>query len=128
MIRVFDRDGKVNFVDTNNRLVGYDNHQDCCEDFGWFFTGMKPDGRVPWDEFKQAGSQEHSEFLDFNFVDTPSIPVPNADVDDGGTAAFKLVSIHGDEAWLVLYNAHNGYYSHGFTVEKDGVELESGCL
>ena len=37
-MKVFDRDGKVNFVDENNVILGYDMNQNCCEDADWFIT------------------------------------------------------------------------------------------
>jgi len=35
-MKVFDKGGKVNFVDKNNVLVGYDMNSSCCEEFGWY--------------------------------------------------------------------------------------------
>lgn len=34
--------GKVNFVDKNNVLVGFDDDQNCCEQCGWFLNRSKP--------------------------------------------------------------------------------------
>jgi hypothetical protein len=42
--------------------------------------------------------------------------------EDHWFAAFRLLGEGGRELYLVLYNAHNGYYAHGFTMESpDGV-------
>ena len=38
MIKIFEKDGKTNFVDDRNLVVGYSTERDCCEDFGWFIT------------------------------------------------------------------------------------------
>ena len=35
-MKIFERDGKINFIDKNNVLVGFDYSRSCCEDFGWF--------------------------------------------------------------------------------------------
>lgn len=35
-MKIFERDGKINFVDENNVLLGYDMSQDCCEHADWF--------------------------------------------------------------------------------------------
>lgn len=47
-MRVFESEnvraweGKVNFVDHNNVVLGFDNSQYCCECFGWFFSWELP--------------------------------------------------------------------------------------
>ena len=40
-MKVFDRDGKINFVDKNNVVLGYDMNQDCCENANWFKNKRK---------------------------------------------------------------------------------------
>lgn len=49
------------------------------------------------------------------------------DYDMGGTMAFRVCDEYdfSDKGWLILYNIHNGYYSHGWqygrlTVGKEG--------
>jgi hypothetical protein len=38
MLKVFDREGKVNFVDDKNMVVGYDMNRHCCEKASWSFS------------------------------------------------------------------------------------------
>lgn len=120
---------KINFVDENNVLVGYDYSGQCCENFGWcigekismnlkdaLFDDSKTDAYI--DEqlngwtfdtkfFKEI--QEEESYNDIHF------------------AIFRLVK--GDqERFLHLYNIHNGYYSHGFEFQQDDTTLQKGCL
>lgn len=39
-MKIFDKDGKVNFVDENNVIVGYDTNQHCSEHAGWFIASV----------------------------------------------------------------------------------------
>lgn len=120
---------KINFVDENNVLVGYDYSGQCCENFGWcigekismnlkdaLFDDSKTDTYIDeqlkgWtfdtEFFKEI--QEEESYNDIRF------------------AIFRLVK--GDqERFLHLYNIHNGYYSHGFEFQQDDTTLQKGCL
>jgi len=48
-------------------------------------------------------------------------------MDGGGMAIFRLVNGK-EEKFLHIFNSHNGYYSHGFTVEVGGKTTRDGCL
>lgn len=115
---------KVNFVDRNNVLVGYDMSQRCCEDAGWFMA----EGITP---FRYSENYEHSycdhngahegleEYVfDADFFSAPESP----DLGAGEMAVFRLVADGLPVLYLHLFNAHNGYYSHGF-VMKHGEEV-----
>ena len=124
MIRVFDTYSKVNFVDTNNVLVGYDNGQHCCELAEYFLSSMPyPSGRT------QTEIKHGVELIGYCF-DTESEPIHGGDCDgaDGAWVAFRLVHDFEPEMWLVLSNHHNGYYSHGFTYAAPGREEVDGAL
>jgi hypothetical protein len=116
--------GKVNFVDENNVLLGYDMASNCCEQFGWFIDDH-PWEKVPdWrDEIKIPN---HSATVDMpGWVFDPSYHKSVAyEGDCGGFEIFRIVN--GDqEKFIHLYNLHNGYYSHGFTLkEGEAVKLE----
>lgn len=122
--------GKVNFVDNNNRLVGYDMESQCCEDFGWKITADP--AWTPYPSETGAGSDLSPDaLLDYNFVDEePLIEDDNykkyLEVCEVSTARFRLTN--GDnEAFLWVWNSHNGYYSHGFDYDL-GDNKDEGWL
>lgn len=130
-MRVFDDkkdSGKVNFVDDNNVLVGYDIYQSCCEDAGWFFSF---DASEPYsydkdyglgDYQKRKGKDKYSfdpEYFDY---------VQSRDLDCGEQVCFRLIAEGEPDVFLHLYNAHNGWYGHGFTVSIDGEVIKDECL
>jgi len=121
---------KVNFVDDNNALVGYDFAGNCCEDFGWYIhdkvgqtNGEDPIFRDDMDE--NAINQSLKEWtFDTAFFDRLSYEKA---YNDENIAVFRLVN--GDnELFLHLYNSHNGYYSHGFEFSQDDKVLHVGSL
>ena len=121
---------KVNFVDDNNVLVGYDFGASCCETFGWYIhdkvgrtNGEDPIFRDDMDE--NAINQSLKEWtFDTAFFDRLS---NEKNYEDEYMAVFRLVN--GDnELFLHLYNSHNGYYSHGFDFSKDGTIIHTGSL
>jgi hypothetical protein len=141
-VRVFEQDYKVNFVDESDVLVGFDNSQSCCENFGWFFSDKVPGKIKHYDEdlSYEILSPSKEELEGFNFDPEFFRPHSNGssyDVDDHVT--FRLVGPlpfeDGEplyekqrEIFLTLYNSHNGYYSHGFEVTVNGQVLHSGSL
>jgi hypothetical protein len=127
-MKIFDNDGKINFVDDNNVFVGFDYEQTCSESFGYTFSDKKPSS---YGEFKQIEESEielESYEFDTYFFQTLQ------DGDCGGNATFRLTNgLYGDkqkEIFLTIFNTHNGYYSHGFEfVEGNyGKTLQSGKL
>lgn len=112
--------GKVNFVDENNVVLGFDMTPDCCEQFGWFIhTDISKetiDGKVP--ENIEDYSFDKDFFQDLNVTAG----------EGGGMVVFKIQTKIGDIRYIHLYNFHNGYYSHGFTLEVGGVTVNDGCL
>ena len=117
----FEKDGKINFVDENNVYVGYDLVQDCCEDADWFLhkdrcAEMDPNGTSDPD------------LTDFRFDVDFCEDVPECvGLDAGEMVRFRLTD--GTETlYLHLYNCHNGYYGHGFTMEIGGKVRRSGTL
>lgn len=105
----------INFIDDNDNFVGFDDNQQCCENFGWYITreATEDHGYPELSEEELVGYR-----FDTTFVD-------NYDFDE--TVVFRLVSDKGGVAYLHLYNSHNGYYSHGWEARMDGVTSE-GCL
>ena len=120
-MKIFDRDGKYNFVDNNNVFVGFCSSQCCCESFGWFVADKACSSLN--DEPKNEVSIRGYDF-DIEFFQTADSSTDNTDgyspFDEGGMAIFRLTNRKGKERFLHLYNCHNGYYAHGFTVKHNG--------
>lgn len=113
-MRILDRvkpwDGKVNFVDENNVILGFDTSDDCCAHGGWFI-GPTPDW-VPdkegyeWDK-EPKGIVDLAGFLfDPSYFSSPKCT-------DAATAQFRITNGM-EERFITLYNVHNGYYGKGF--------------
>ena len=43
-MKIFDREGKINFVDENNVFLGYDMGQCCCERADWYISDIETYG------------------------------------------------------------------------------------
>lgn len=135
-IRIFDQTepwpDKVNFVGINNMVVGYDMEQDCCEYAGWYITEIEPDDNSVLTEHGVGKPEEYKENplykLDgFNFDPEWSKTGRSRDLDEGGWVAFKMVlggwrRGESKPRYLVLFNCHNGYYGHGFSVMTQTME------
>ena len=102
-MKVFEKDGHLNFVDDANCFVGMETTQCCCEDFGWW---------VSTDIDGPDRSKIESDLEGFSF-DKEFFRYDRHGGDGGHAASFRL---HGkDETkYLHIYNDHNGYYCHGF--------------
>lgn len=121
---------KVNFVDENNRLVGYDFYQSCCEDFGWYISSsslLDPKFLVVGDTYT---TEFINQFLE-GWVFDPKFFTEDSngtkDYHESSQATFRLVK-DDKELFLHLYNEHNGYYSHGFEFVEEGKTIQSGWL
>lgn len=103
----------VNFVDDRNRLVGFDDKQQCCEQADWFFAKMSDDDIF---HFENSGEYGPDEF--------PSVSNPDLSnayfTEEQPLMDYGKFRIEGspDCNWLVLYNYHNGYYYHGFIYKQ----------
>lgn len=121
-MKIFDRDSKVNFVDENNVLVGFDFSQSCCESPGWSLSRALPEAQLPVGD---NGIVTDGFVFDRTFFSN-EIP-KDFDVQEGGIAVFRLMK--GEEViFLTLWNSQNGYYGHGFEMEHDGIKIKSGIL
>lgn len=125
-MRVFYKEGgwdnKVNFVDDNNVLLGYDNENDCCAQGGWFLSKNKDewlDGSFEEKSMDLPGFNFDKEYIRKDFM-------PGRDeYEEGDGVQFRLVNGE-DELFLTLYNFHNGYYSRGFYFsDKDKTIISS---
>ena len=117
-MKIFNRGSKLNFVDDNNVLVGWDDQSSCCERYGYIVSRELPDSI-------EADSDE-SDLDGFQF-DPAWFRELDIYTEDGGAVAFRLTRAD-EERFLTLFNSHNGYYSHGFSVHVKGEEIRSGSL
>ena len=128
-MKIFDKDSKTNFVDDNNCFVGFDNYQCCCEEFGYLLTKSyktcEPIG------LEDAALEVFLEGYNFDKLWNKPEGEEIAEVvtcnDEGGEVAFRLTKGE-EEIFLVLYNHHNGYYSHGFFFKDGDTTVEQGHL
>lgn len=118
---------KVNFVDDNNRFVGYDLSQCCCEQANWFID-IAPQAGLPNQKILEF-SKLTLDFPGYNFDPYYFTRVDGSgEFDEGGMVIFRVYN--GVEyLYIHLYNVHNGYYSHGFEYQFDKeAEVKSGSL
>lgn len=127
-MRIFYKEGgwgtKVNFVDENNVLLGYDNESDCCARGGWFIAD------TPTDWLKETFKEEAMEMPGWVFDKSyfkENVLKKRDEYDEGDAIQFRLVN--GDkEKFLTLYNFHNGYYSRGFKFTEGKSVLRDGSV
>lgn len=115
---------KVNFVDNNNVFIGYDMEQDCCEYADWFIA---PDILMYKYDMDLEGKQE-IDYPNYNFDPYWNTEIKSNDLDAGSMVIFKLASENKPDLYLHIFNAHNGYYGHGFEVKHSGTVVKSGIL
>lgn len=118
-MKIFEKNGKINFVDDNNVLVGFDYESSCCENFGYQLTETIPNS---FNEGNNGIDPDKYQF-DTDFFET----LLNLDTYEGGAVLFKL-DYQGKSIYLTLRNSHNGYYSHGFEMLKDNEIITEGNI
>ena len=118
-MKVFERDGKINFVDEKNVFVGFDYQACCCEQFGYFFSKTEP---LTEDVKGEKDFDPEGYCFDKEFYKTQDAG------EAGAEAIFRLTHPSKPEIFLTLFNHHNGYYAHGFTMTVDGENLRSASL
>ena len=119
---------KINFVDDNNVILGYDLVRQCCEVPSWYISQDKPSSVDDLHDNGYCDIDAPDYNFDPNFFEAP----------EGGEGSndrwtrfviFRLVHKDGDgEAFLVLVNNHSGYYSHGFQMDVGGIPVVESCL
>ena len=105
--------GKINWIDQNNVVFGYDDVRHCCEHCGWGVYNPRtrervadsPDG-LPYHFDFDAGAKENDE-EPFQGDVTDWVQVVLVSDDDPDK---KLIL----ECWC----EHNGYYYHDFSFKK----------
>lgn len=122
--RVAEWPNKVNFVDKNNVLLGYDLEDKCCENATWEIMDTLS-VRKAGEEHPQPDSLEDWAFDQYFFC---KYTLGGGDYDKGQyTAVFRIVCGEA-EKFIYLSNTHNGYYAHGFEFNSAGNVLAKGDL
>lgn len=119
-MKIFEKDkssyhSKVNFVDDNDVFVGYDMSQFCCEDAGWFISEEITPYR--WEGMPKGSEYDLEKYV---FEKSFEKEIEGGNLDCGTMVIFKLISEDNPDLYLHIYNAHNGYYSHGLEVSMEG--------
>lgn len=103
---------KVNFIDSNDVILGYDLGQSFCEHAFWTIS-ENPDGSDPIHKGDDKGMQEIE--MDGYCFDPEFFERADEDASENYVARFKLIGCSKPDLYVRLENHHNGYYSHGFT-------------
>lgn len=116
---------KLNIIDENNVLVGYDFSGQCCEHYG-FYVLDQPENFS--DAVNQEGSIEslNEELKDYKF--DPSFHETKSEGYEGCIGVFRAVCEGKPDKFICLFNYHNGYYGHGFDMSQGETILFKGCL
>lgn len=117
--------GKINFVDKNNVLVGFDMNQSCCESFDWYICDEIDTSK----ETSQETIEQLNAILEDWYFDTTFCGYPPHDHCETSFVVFKLLNPNdGKPKYLHFYNCHNGYYGHGFDMTCGDKNLYDGTL
>lgn len=110
----------INWVDDENRVVGYDYSVQCCENFGYFFSKAQ----TAEEAIENEDEESHDEF--------PKTGMENARFAKKKPEVFDYHAVfeieNSEWKYLVLYNFHNGFYEHGFFVRGNGEKIFSGNI
>jgi hypothetical protein len=130
-MKIFDQKDpwhyKVNFVDENNVVLGYDMEQSCCEDANWTVLDEEPIDKISYFDDLFRKNQEPEDYEGFVFDKTYMKDLVLEGGDEGSAVCFKMVK-ESEEKFIVVYNAHNGYYSHGFEFKDNDETLREDYI
>ena len=122
-MKIFNKDGKVNFVDENNVVVGLETECVGNGEPGWYISdkthGYFKDGDEP-DENEEGHDISNYQF-DVEFC------VKTVD-DYGGAVTFRIVN--GDsELFITIWHYHEeGHYLIGFDMEHNGKSIHEELI
>lgn len=121
---------KVNFVDENNVVLGYDLEQTCCEWSGWFIADQ-PYETLTLEQLSQLASPQKAsvESMPGWVFDTDyARRVTGLDCLESGNLLIVRLVRGADEKFLHVFNAHNGAYGHGFTFQVGPALTAEGVI
>jgi hypothetical protein len=123
-----DFPSKVNFVDGNNALLGYNLSQDCCEHAGWYISDSVEENASEGVTLRDETTTGYEDHMIGWFFD-PSFIQDNTDsCGEGGEVVFRIVSEEEGEKFIHLFNVHNGFYAHGFEFKAGEQLIHEGCI
>lgn len=114
-MKVFNYGGSINFIDENDVFLGYELSTSCSEfaDYKLFYD-RKGKKEVTYKNYDELNDILDGYFFDITFM--------VSFYDDKNTksniALFRLINESNNSIYLGLSNRHNGYYVHGFCLEK----------
>ena len=105
---------KHNWTDQNNVVFGYDDHQQCCETYGWGVYDPETGQKVAEDP---AGLPYH-----FDFEAGANASPLRIYTDEDTTDEVQVTLVHDEnpDKRLIFecFNCHNGYYYHDFSFKR----------
>lgn len=98
----------VNFIDSNDNFVGWDDNSQCCESHDYdVYSDALCRYEVPLDELYVCSFDPK--------VQPYLMDVPDDEYDYRELCVFTLTNdFTGDRRFLAVSNAHNGYYAHDY--------------
>ena len=106
-------DGFVITTSLRKVVAGISNYQDCCENWGYMTT------------LDSSSDFIGAELLDIKItnaaLETAIVPV---NYYESGTAIFITFETSKGDFQLVVYNEHNGYYSHDVVVQSNQLNFK----
>lgn len=108
-------DGYVITTDEGSIKVGVDNRSCCCENWGYLNSLDNPNDFVG------------AEVFSVKVVDEALVVYENFEIYEGG-AMFVNIETNKGVFQLVVYNEHNGHYSHDAVVIVNGEQTHSEYL
>lgn len=110
-------ESKVNYVDVNNRLVGFDMDSSWREYFGHgVFAALPVDSA-------ELTSPVEADIEPYSFADEEPTLITDR-YNEGGTLCFRICADKLPDLWVCIWNHHNGHYGHGFTHwRRDGIGI-----
>lgn len=120
---------KVNFVDKNNVVLGYETTQQCCEEADWFIADAVT-RKILYNESKCTDLPGYvfdtSYFIEIDYINDPDLEGENL-LYEGKMVVFRIIK-GTQQKFIHLFNVHNGYYSHGFNFKNNNDLLRSDEL
>ena len=112
---------KINFVDSNDVIVGFNIETDCCEQSGFYITPEISE-TIAFEKDEEIPNCDGYIF-DINFF--KEINCGKCGDNFENMVIFRLIKNNSHDLYLHLFNYHNGYYYHGFYLEIDGKIVKS---
>lgn len=126
MIKVIVMGQKLNVVDSNNNLVGFDMGDACCAHGGYFISETKCSK-----DFRDQVGISDTDYPKYVFDTDFFESIDHIDDERERAVIFRMrpeygwgEEENGKDLYLHLFNTHNGYYSKGFKASFN--EIKTG--